>query len=69
MAKSAQRAKNVQVRFKPLLYKAFDNSTEWLSIMQNPIPYLDFMHDESGKGSRTKNQHKLNNVKWNQYIV
>ena len=37
--------------------------------MQNPTLYLDFMHDESGKGSRTKNQHKLNNVKWNQYTV
>jgi hypothetical protein len=68
-AKLAQRAKTVKVHFKPLLHKAFSNLTEQLSIVQNPIPYLDFMHSESCKGSRTKNQQQLNNIKWNQYTV
>jgi hypothetical protein len=69
MAKLAQRAKTVKVHFKPLLYKAFSNLTEQLLIVQNPIPYLDFMHSESCKDSRTKNQQQLNNIKWNQYTV
>jgi hypothetical protein len=56
-AKIAQRAKKVKVHFKPLLCQAFSNLTGQLSIVQNPIPYVDFMHDEFGKASRTKDQH------------
>ena len=69
LAKVAQRAKNVLLHFKSLLCQAFSNLTGWRSIVQNPISYLDFMHYESCKGSRTKNQHQLDNIQWNQYMV
>lgn len=57
LAKSAQRAKKVKVHFKPLLRQALSNLTGQLSIVQNLIPYLDFMHYESCKGSRIKKQY------------
>jgi hypothetical protein len=54
MAKNAQRAKKVKLHFKPLLCQAFSNLTGQLSSVQNLIPYLDFMHYESCKGSRNE---------------
>jgi hypothetical protein len=50
LAKIAQHAKNVEVRFKLLLAMTFSHCNQRGWIVQNHVLYLYFLHSEYGNG-------------------